>query len=283
MPKYCYFLIISFLVVTDISAQNYIMVPADRDELQEKMDIIKSLNIKKRTEWKYIIIDGNVSDQKYIDRIVKYDQHGRKSETVFLDQQGNKQSIKVYEYNVVNIPAAEIEFLPSGELVGKTVYNYTISGFLKEITWYNNFEYIISKNYYQTDTVLNTVTERCMHTPDSVEWAVIYKYSDLYNGKIEEELYFSGENKPEYKKLVYRNENEKIKKENLFNTDDKLVYTFDYEYSPKGNLKSIIRKFSSGGEVTHYECRYSDMGLLLGEVNYNLYGEILEYIKYNYE
>ena len=250
---------------------------------KNELNQIAMAGVAVRNDWKYKILEGNVSAHRYKDRVIKYDKRGRTIEKVMFDEQGIRQSIVVFIYDSIHLPQSDVEFTPLGELIGKTYYTYSEAGQLSEITSYNSFEYIISKKIYEIDWQNNTVIERVLFSPDSVNQKTIFYYSNLNNGLINEEWIYIGENNLDYKKVIHRNEDNKIDSEIYTTKQGNTMYYLRYNYDQKDNLVQIERHMPSGIKTRVFDFNYTSSGLLSGEIKYNEKGEIIHYYKYTYE
>ena len=276
-------IIVLTIGIQSAGAQIIPKVPADLQKYFAEMQSIKNAHITERYEWKYILHDGNVTNTRYCTRIIKYDEIGRMSESIALDQKGQKMSILIFSYDKHNMPETETEYLPTGEILGRTVYDYTPGQYLQNITWYHGTEYIIDKTVFETDEQSQTLTERHLYSPDSVDSKVIYYYSDLQDGWVEKERMFSGEDGLEYEKEIIRNDNRKIESEEWLNGAGTHIYSLKYHYNSEGNLVLQDKLFATGQRIKVADFNYSPASLLTGEINYNAQGEISRYRKFSYK
>ena len=115
-----------------VIAQDYPRVPADMPEYLSEAKAINDAGVYKRSDWRYILQGGNISTSKYKEREIKYNDQGRISEIMNIDQKGVNKSVIIFRYDKRNLPLLETEFLPTGELEGKTKYTYDFKGILKD-------------------------------------------------------------------------------------------------------------------------------------------------------
>ena len=263
-------------------AQSFPKVPADYLQYHHELDIRVRTSTNSCTEWKFVIYNGHVTSQKYKDRVTKYDRSGRIKEIETVDAHGRNTSIKVFKYDKRGLPQMETEFMPTGELLGKTLYTYDPAGNLKDVTWYNGNEYIISKTEYVVDSTAGTVTERKLFSPDSVNEKTVYFYSDLKNGRVEKEQHYSGENRL-HQTIVYDyNDSNKIEEAEFINPLGKATSKREYHYDTKGMLQEMVRLYPNGDMIKEFDFNYSGSGLLYGQLEYDQHGGMVRYCKYTY-
>lgn len=283
MLKYRLWLIILTLTTSSLLfAQSYPKVPADYQQYHHELDLRVRTTTSSCAEWKYMIYDGKVTSMKYKDLVTKYDHSGRINEIEKVDKKGMNTSIKVFKYDKKGLPQLETEFMPTGELLGKTIYTYDSAGYLKDITWYNSNEYIISKTEFVVDSAAGTVTERKLFSPDSVNEKTIYFYSDLKNGHVVKKQQYKGENHLDQTIVYHYGDENKIEKAQFINPQGKTTSYREYHYDTKGMLQETVRLYPNGDMIKEFDFNYSDSGLLTGKLEYDQKGGMVNYCKYTY-
>jgi hypothetical protein len=288
MLKYIRFLYAFFLWSTiyasvfQVKAQEYVVVPADKVEYYKHHSDITHAGVRYKTDWTYIISDGNVTTDKYKERIHKFDTQGRLVETTYLDRRGNKESIALYSYRSDGLPLEYTTYSPMGELLRKRTYTYDTLGHLNEVVFYSGDIYIISKIRFEVDIGKRCVFQRNLFSPDSVASKTVYYYSDLNSGFLKEIWEYRGEDDLLHKIHITYLDNAKIETEEWLDARDKILYYVKYDYNPKGWLTSKKRLYTSGRRIKMADFNYTPKGLILGEIVYNRNGEIVRYSKYSY-
>jgi hypothetical protein len=277
------FLLLTTFCHALVHAQEYQKVQADMHNYLLNMKTIVTAGVQSRTDWQYIIQNGNLTTDCFKERVLKYDIRGRIKECENIDKNGIIQSILVFRYDNQNLPVMETEFMPTGEMIAKTKYTYDLKGRLQDITWLNNNEFIIRKNTYEIDENAKSITERQFTSPDSVVKKTTYIYTDLNNGLIREEWSYKGENILDFKKIVNQNNTDKIEIEEYRNSDGELTFSLKYDYDTNGNLIAVLSLFPDGTEVKKFDYNYGNSGLITGEIKYNQKGEIIQFHKYSYD
>jgi YD repeat-containing protein len=269
--------------VFKLNAQDYPIVPADMPGYLKEMKDIADAGIYSRTDWRYELQGGNVTAVKYKERVLKYDEQGRLIEIMHIDRKGENKSVIIFRYDKRNLPMLETEFLPTGELVGKTKYTYDTKGVLKDITWLNNFEFIYNRFSFDINDSAGKVTEWHFYSPDSVEQKIEYYYSDPEKGFITLQKFFTGEDKLENTIIWNRDSANYLINKEFKDPQGKLAYYLEYHYNTSGKVYQVIRILPNGSKIKKYEFNFEDSGLKTGEIEYNLKGEIITYVKYTYE
>ena len=283
MPKYRFlFITLTLSIPSFLYSQSYPRVPADYQTYHGKMDLRVRTATSSRTEWNYVIYSGNVTSQKFKDQVTKYNQNGQITEIENVDARGRNTSIKVFKYDKRGLPQMETEFMPTGELLGKTLYDYDPAGNIQSITWYNGNEYIISKTEFVVDSSAGTVTERKLFSPDSINEKTVYFYSDLKNGRVEKEQHFKGEDLPDQTIVYHYDEKNKIEKAEFIDPQGKTTSYREYHYSPKGMLQEMTRLYPDGTMIKEFDFNYGDSGLLSGRLEYDQKGGMVKYCKFTY-
>lgn len=273
-----------FLFIPEyLLAQSFPKVPADMHDYLFDMNTITAAKVQSRSDWRYILQSGVLTTFNYKERLLKYDVLGHIKEIENIGQDGIIQSILVYQYNSRSLPIIETEFLPTGELIGKTKYNYDQNGYLKEITWMNNNEFIIRKSNFELDVDTKSFIERIYLNPDSVESKIIYFYTDLSNGVLKEVWNYKGEKDLVLHKIIYRNSENKIINEEYRDANGTLTYFLKYNYDTNGYPQDITQLFPNGAKLKKFDYKYNSAGLKTGEVEYNNAGEMIQYRKFDYD
>ncbi len=271
------------MLTMPVTAQNYPGTPADKKEYEQEMNMISNAGIAQRDNWKYYMLDGNVTSKQHKTGEIRYDKFGRAKEISSFDENGYINSIVVYKYDSCNSILSETEFTGRGELLGKILYSYNHEGFLIEKTVYNSFEYIVSKTICEANVEQNTFTRRILFSPDSVKQKIISCYTDLTSGYIIEEQNYKGADILEYRKVIHRDDQHRIASEIFLNDHGRQMYFLKYAYNQDGNLTTIERFYPSGVKIKYYDFKYSASGILSGEIKYNENGEIIHFYKYTYK
>jgi hypothetical protein len=271
------------MFVMPVQAQEYPGTPADKKEYEQEMRMISDAGIAQRDEWKFSIMNGNVTSNHYKTGEIRYDRIGRIKETSSFDENGFIRSIVVYKYDSCNSLLSETEFTGKGELLGKTLYTYDHEGFLIEKTVYNSFEYIVSKTTCEANIEQNIFIRRIMFSPDSIKKKIIHCYTDLTNGYITEEQVFKGNNILEHKKVIHRDDQHRIESEIFLNDHNRQMYYLKFAYDQDGNLATIEKFYPSGAKVRYYDFNYTASEILGGEIKYNENGKIIHFYKYTYK
>jgi hypothetical protein len=280
-----FLLLISLLLFEflEINAQDFPIVPADMPEYLANMKAITDAGVYTRTDWRYMLQGGNITTIKYKEIALKYDDQGRIKEIMNVDQKGTNKSVIIYRYDKRNLPILESEFLPTGELEGKTKYTYDVKGFLKDITWLNSFEFIFNRYSFDFNDTTGMITEWHFYSPDSVTQKIEYYYSNPQNGFITRQKIFIGEDKLENIIIWNRDSTQHLLNKEFRNPQGKLMYYLEYKYNTKELPDKILRVLPNGTKTKKFEFEYEESGLKTGEIEYNEEGEILSYIKYSYE
>ncbi len=256
--------------------------PSDRKEYKKKMEQISLAGVAQRSDWKFRSTNGIISTIRFKAGEVRYDKNGAITETSTFNEQGDRNSIVVFEYNPNYLLLSETEFTNRGELIGKTKYTYNDEEYLSEIILYNSSEYIISKTICEPDKENNIFTRRIMFSPDSIKKKIVSFYSDLTDGFVTQEWTYTGESNLKYKKEIRRNEKGKVETEIFTTAQGQQLYYLKYTYNLEGNLSTIERYYPSGVKVKSYDFNFAPSGLISGEIKYNENGEIIHYYKYTY-
>ena len=269
-------------LASGLYSQNYPKVPAEYPEYKYGMELLVNSGITLQTEWNYVIYNGNVTAQKFRDKVTKFDGTGKIMEIEHVDALGRNTSIEVLKYDAKSLPVLQTEFMPTGELIGKTTYKYNSQGFLQEITWYNGNEYIISKTEFETDSSMNSVTESNFFAPDSVKEKTVYFYSDLKKGRVEKEQHYLGKKQLD-KTIVYHYlDDGRLEKEETAGPDGKTTSYLEYRYNAKGMLQEKVRIYNTGEKIKEADYSFNDQGLPAGLLEYNQKGGMVKYVKYTY-
>jgi hypothetical protein len=277
-------IIIFFLIDLNVSdAQNYPIVPADMPGYLQEMKLIADAGVYTRTDWRYVLQDGNVTNVKHKERVLKYDDNGRINEIMNIGKKGENISVIIFRYDKRHLPQLETEFLPTGELVGKTKYTYDSNGRLKDITWLNSYEFIYNRYAFDISDSTGMVTEWHFYSPDSVTQKIEYYYSNPEKGFITYQKTFIGEDKLENTIIWNRDSTQHLINKEFKDAQGKLSYYLEYHYTLSGQVNQIIRLLPNGTRMKKYEYDYEDTGLITGEIEYNQKGEIISYLKYTYE
>jgi hypothetical protein len=279
-------LILVMVFAVDIQfvvAQEFPKVPADRVKYIAELNAIKLAGFKYRIDWVYYIQGGNVTGEEIKERILKFDENGRVKEIEVLEPLGEVISIIALRYNSRSLPTADTEFMPTGELIGKTKYQFDKFDRLNEITWYNGFEYIISKQTNEVNEEKQSITERQYYSPDSVIKKTIFYYSNLDSGFVKEELGFTGENAFGYRKVYHRDSNNRIENEEFLNESGEQIGYLEYKYNPGGFLIAKDKISKNTSKLRKNDYQYNEAGFLIKEIEYNNRGEIVSYRRYDYE
>jgi hypothetical protein len=271
------------LRLSAVNAQDYPIVPADMPAYFKEMKVVTDAGIFTCTKWQYELQGGNVTTVKHKEKVIKYDDQGRIKEIMNLDQKGENKSIIIFRYDRSNLPLLETEFLPTGELVGKTKYTFDAVGRLKDITWLNSYEFIYNRFAFDINDTLGMVTEWHFYSPDSVTQKIEYYYTDPENGFITRQKIFIGADKLENTIIWNRDSTLSLKNKEFKDPHGKLAYYLEYHYNKSGQADQIIRILPNGSRIKKSEYNFEDTGLKTGEIEYDQKGEIITYIKYSYE
>jgi hypothetical protein len=244
---------------------------------------INDAGVYKRSDWRYILQGGNISTSKYKEREIKYNDQGRISEIMNIDQKGVNKSVIIFRYDKRNLPLLETEFLPTGELEGKTKYSYDSKGFLKEIIWLNSYEFIYNRYSFSIDDTSGMVTEWHYYSPDSVTQKIEYFYSDPKKGFITRQKIFKGDDKLENTIIWNRDNLQHLINKEFKDPQGKLAYYLEYHYNTTGQVDKVIQVLPNGSKIKKYEFNFEESGLKMEETEYNQKEEIVKYAKYSYE
>lgn len=274
---------IIIIYITPVYAQQYPKVPADMPLYQNEMNLISEACISLKTEWGYSISGGKVSAFKYKSRVINYDKLGRIKEIMNINPMGESLSVIVFKYDNRNLPLQETEFLPTGELIGKTKYTYNQKGRLTDITWLNEFEFIIDRKVFDYNDSKNLITEWQYYSPDSVANKTEYFYSNLENGILLKQNNFIGENKIDRSITYIRDSLQTLQKEEIRDARKKLICYYEYKYNRDQRLYQIVANYINDKKIPIYVYDYSPEGLITGEIEYNHRGDLIDYKMFTYE
>jgi hypothetical protein len=277
------FILLTILNLFTISAQMGPRVPADMPFYQKEMNSISKADVYSKTEWNYVISEGKVTTDNYKEKIIKYDKLGRIVEIMKINQKGENSSVIIFRYDGRNLPLQETEFLPTGEMIGKTKYTYDPKGRLTDITWLNSFEFIINRKVYDLDASASRITEWQYYSPDSVTSKTEYFYSNPENGVLLRQNNYNGESRLINSIIFIRDSTQIVLKEEIRDASQKLACYSEYQYNKNGQLQQVITIFPDKKKVPQFIYNYDEDGLLSGKIEYNQKGEMIEYKKYIYE
>ncbi|MBN2349916.1 MAG: hypothetical protein JXJ22_13810 [Bacteroidales bacterium] len=260
-------------------------VPKTQSEKQQyfrEMLQMQQWGVQSRLDWRYVLIDGNVTTSKYLERKIHYDTSGRIKEIENFTKDNRKLSIVEFLYGDTKVLTEKNEYLPTGELKNKVQYRYDSSGYISEISYYDARRYITSKWVYERVAENNSIVVSEYLPPDKPDRQWIYTYEDFYNGKE------SGMDSYEKKKLkfskrnIWDEENKRISAEVFFNPQGDEVYRLEYNYDIQGNKAAVDRIFPNLTKVKKSIYNYNEKNLLSGFIDHNINGSIVEYYKFTY-
>ncbi|MBN1117749.1 MAG: hypothetical protein JXA77_11125 [Bacteroidales bacterium] len=257
------------------------IAPADTHEYFNYARIIRQHGCQIRKDHNYIVQGGNVTNDEYTSRIIKYSTKGFIQEITYLDKSSQKLSVISFQYKN-GLPYRETEFLTNGEVVGHTVYTYDSLGFLKEKVNYDQFDYVIYKLVYETDTMNNVIVLKQFYSPGNISKTYIYTYSDLICGRLQSIIEYDGEAFFKYRKEFAYNSENLLEKEIILDINNNTEYLLERFYDANGMLEKIDRVLAGEERFPWYNSQYSAEGLLLGEIKYSSRGNIISYFKYSY-
>lgn len=265
------------------SVQLYPKVPADMISYQSEMKSIASADVYSKSEWNYILTDGNVTTNKYKTKVIKFDKLGRIMEVMNLNPKGENLSVIIFRYDNNNLPLQETEFLPTGELIGRTKYTYDSKGRLKDITWLNGFEFIVNRKAFDINESLNLVTEWQYYAPDSVTSKTEFYYSNLINGILLKQNNYNGEKQLSSSIIYHRDSLQVILKEEIRDASKKLTGFHEYQYNKKGQLMQILVVYPDKRKIPKFTYNYDVDGLVSGIIEYDEKGSMIAYKRFTYE
>jgi hypothetical protein len=277
------YILVLIMCLVNIHAQDYPIVPADMPAYLNETKEISSEGINTRTDWRYVLQDGKVTTNKHIERVLKFDELGRIKEIMNIDPQGENKSVIIFRYDKRNLPVLETEFLPTGELLGKTKYTYDTKGILKDITWLNSYEFVYDRFSFDINDTTGLVTEWHFYSPDSVKQKIEYYYSDPLQGFITRQRIYIGENKLQNTIIWNRDSTKCLLNKEFRDPQGKIEYYLEYHYNTSGKVMQVMRVFPNGSKLKNFEYNYEDAGLKTGEIEYNQKGEIVAYLKFSYD
>ncbi len=82
MHKLIWSLLLASTILLPLSSQQFPRIPADMKKYKNELNQIAMAGVAVRNDWKYKILEGNVSAHRYKDRVIKYDKRGRTIEKV---------------------------------------------------------------------------------------------------------------------------------------------------------------------------------------------------------
>lgn len=259
----------------------YPVIPAHYKDVDSIREYLSNHDIDQRSEWQYIIINGVVTSQKYKAEEIHYDKKGRIEEKIKINKKGLTETITVFNYHKNGLLNTITEFIPRGELNWQRKFNYSEKAFLTEVISQDLQGFIIEKEVYKIDTLINLITLLRYISPENLKETQLYYYENLKNGKLLETMLLKNNDIQVFWK-TYRYTQSRLTEVDVQEGDVELEYKLKYLYSPNGQLKEIIRVYNDGSELKNFIYNYNEIGLLSGEIRYDNDGRIKAYIKYTY-
>jgi hypothetical protein len=278
------FVFFAFIVcVNNLSGQfSTPIVPADTAKYIHECNLLKNAGVSIRKDYKYKVIDGKVTSEEHIDRVVKFSEDGRLQEFVYVDEQGRKQAIVTFDYYTNGLPKAEGQYHPTGELLKHTNYKYSYEGYLEGKSTIDQYGYVLTQEYYSIDENENTIIEKKYSSPQLVSERNKWVYSDLKNGKPLQHEKYNGESILMYKRnFLY--EGDQLIREVYYNPAGNKAFYLEYTYDDNKNVLQIEKVRLDGRRFKNTDFKYNAQGILVGKIEYNATGGFLTYYKYTYE
>jgi hypothetical protein len=278
-------LIIIFLMMTDIShAQFYdLFSPGSKWEYFKNIDKKKNIGLRTRIDWNYIIFDGNVTAQKYKERILKYDKSGKLAEIENYSPEGKTLSITIFNYQADGLPLEETTYNPEGPVIEKVNYRYSHDELLNEYTSYNANRLINFKWVALRDSVAGKIVWMKYLTPDSISQKYNYIYSEGLKGLlISETLYLA--DTLNYNRRIYWSSDPVRKDQEIFSdAKGKELFRRKYIYDHTGNNIRVETIFPDQTTSNKFIYAYNSNKMLTGFIDHDNNGNIISYHTYTYE
>lgn len=276
-------LVVVFIGVLWVSAQPDVPIaPSLHKVYLDEIGLIARWGITKQFCYRYELINGTVTNNRYQYREIKFLADGNIKELIHIDNKGIHQSIITFTYYPNKLPKAESEFTPEGQMVGRRVYRYDSQGFLSEVVNYNQGGYIISKTMYTRDSTKQSITRKYYTSPDEVESAITYYFDGFTSGKIIQVDEWDEHGKMRYsKKLVY--DKDHLIEEQYTLSEGRAGYRVIYAYTPAGEIKEAVRMNADRSQQVVFTNQYNEKGLLEAAIRYDQRKSIRDYVKYRYE
>ncbi len=257
-------------------------LPVESKELKIESDKIIQAGYKLKQDIRYEIYDGKVTSNKYSEKETEFNEKGKIKEVVIKDKTGRTKVILIYLYDSNGFPKRITKFHPTGDILGRFEFKYDTKGFLFERAEYDQYDFIVQKIIYQRNISENTITERYYNSPEMVTKTLVWKYSDLFSGRLLSVSEFEGESTLKIRKdLIY--EGDKLMKEHFINRDGNIIYYHSYTYDTSGNISEIKKDLPMGTSYNHLTSQYNSKGLISGEIKYGQKGNMKTYYKFIYQ
>jgi hypothetical protein len=277
--KFCLLVLtMSSLVTLKTGAQDFLLKTIDAKTQYQ-------LEVKQRSDEKimgciyhvYELESGNVTDQRFVNKVEKFNRNGTINEIRYLAKGNKLRYITVFEYSDI-YPSKISTYVPSGELVSKEEYVYNSNFTLKEYTsWDGETNTGITIRY----KVMNDSTIREERYGNT---GLIHSYVYTLNKWGKSKRY---EKYNETNDLVYyvfhRYENHKIIQDDFYTPSGEIAYSIFYSYDENGLLAKEEKKTPRNKQIYRYIYQYNGEGLLISHIKYGRNNTTDEYYKYTYE
>ncbi len=282
MRKFSLIFLLCILCVTLQAQFNLPFIPGELTNYSKILQDRTNKGIHAKTDVKYVVSGSTVTSVSYKESITKYESSGRIKEIIFLNQQGQTESITIFSYNQENLPELATIYYPDGTVLGRTKYTYNANHCITDITETDQYEYIISKRVFVTDNDKQTVTELFYVEEDSVLNKTVYYFDNIINGIKVKEEYYEGPVKMKYAKNIIR-KSDKVVKEEFMDETNNIYYSLIYTYDSNENNTVIEKELPGGNRIKHIMYRYDIRNNITGYTLFQDSGGIRVYYKYTYE
>ena len=273
------------LVITgNTNAQSYALInPGGKSEYFENMKKRAEIGLRTRTDWNFMIYDGNVTAQKYKERLLKYDKSGKLTEIENYSPEGKIRSIVIMKYEMDGLPFEETTYKPEGPVTGRVNYRYAHDRLLNEYTSYDANRLINFKWVAIRDTVSGEIVWMKYITPDSISQKYKYTYSGGLSGLLVDESLYIADTLNSDRKIYWSNNPVRRDQEIITDVKGKELFRRKYIYDHAGNNIRLETIFPDQSTVNKFIYAYDSNKLLTGFIDHDNNGNIISYHTYTYE
>lgn len=258
----------------------------EKKEKEDKRISILDKNILSYTVWKHKIFNNKPnSNLKRQFLTVLYDKKGNDSEMLVFQNTDTLNYRKVFEYDKDNNMIKMTQYNSNRALDKSIKYIYDSKGLAKEQINYLGNNKIESKFTYTIDNTNNIILFNKYKPLDSIEYQILYKYEgNVDNGKnveiikqlTDETVILRVEN-------IYNNKNKRTQKR-IINTNNELMYYFEYYYFEDiDKYSSIVKKSPENKILSKTIYTLNDMGFIKNVKVIDESENILSYSSYEYD
>lgn len=254
----------------------------EKKENEEKRKTILKNKIQSYIVWNHEINDHKInfnSKEKNVKFV--FDKNGNNTELIIFKKNGEISIKKVLVFDENNNMESNMEYSSDLSLTRKANYYYgTQNKVVSQINYNHNSE-IESKFIYVPNTNENIITFTKLNTSDSIEYQIIYKYDENENNIGVTKQYTSGE-------IILRvqnifNINNQRTKKKIFDTDNELLFYFEYTYFENSNkFASITKKSSEGKTISKSLYKLNGFGMLESITETDANDNIISHSTYQY-